>query len=472
MRRRLVLFSLATASMVLVAFMVPLVLSVQRLAREQAVDDALRRVQVVAPLLTSLPEPEVERELRREAAGRPPALVVGLPDGRTVGEGVVPGDAEVVRVARERQQVVRAPGPDGALLVTLPVRRVDGTTTVVRTLVPREAQRRGVAQAYVVLGITTAVLLGLIALVASRFAGRLATPVERLADAARRLQAGDLAARVDVPDEPDELRDVARAFNDLAERVAELLAEEREAVASLSHRLRTPLTALRLDVERLPDARAAARLPGTVDSLVAAVDEVIREARRNAEDARQRRADLREVVAGRLSALERLGATQDRSFELHAPRGRFRVDASSRELADAVDALLTNVLQHTPPGTSCRISLEHRDDGRSVLVVEDDGPGLVPDVLLARGTSTSGSTGLGLDIARRVASGSGGGLWLARSPSGGARVELELGAPRSPAAAAAPAPAVPAVPAPSPPTRGDRPAAPAGSSPTRSSPTR
>ena len=431
MRRRLVLFSLATASMVLVAFMVPLVLSVQRLAREQAVDDALRRVQVVAALLSSLPPEEVERELQREGPLRLAQVVVGLPDGRTVGDGPVPGDAEVLRVARERQQVVRGPGPDGSLLVALPVRRVEGGTSVVRTMVPQADQRRGVGQAYVVLGITTAALLGLIALVASRFASRLASPVERLAEAARRLEAGDLSARVDVPPDPDELRDVARAFNDLAQRVAELLAEEREAVASLSHRLRTPLTALRLDVERLPDARATARLPSTVDALVDAVDDVIHDARRNAEDARQGHADLRQVVAARLSALRRLGGTEDRSFELHAPRHRFRVDASSRELSDAVDALLTNVLQHTPPGTSCHISLEQHEDGRSVLVVEDDGPGLVPDLLLARGTSTSGSTGLGLDIARRVARESGGGLWLARSAWDGARVELEFGAPRS-----------------------------------------
>ncbi|NIT76487.1 MAG: HAMP domain-containing protein, partial [Thermoplasmata archaeon] len=62
---------------------------------------------------------------------------------------------------------------------------------------------------------------------------------------ARRMGEGDLDARVE-PSEPEEIRDVGEAFNQLARRLDQLLVEERESVADLSHRLRTPLTSLRL----------------------------------------------------------------------------------------------------------------------------------------------------------------------------------------------------------------------------------
>ena len=70
---------------------------------------------------------------------------------------------------------------------------------------------------------------------------------------AERLGRGDLDARVE-PGGPDEVREVGAALNRLAARISELLAREREEVADLSHRLRTPVTALRLDVESLPEA--------------------------------------------------------------------------------------------------------------------------------------------------------------------------------------------------------------------------
>ena len=87
--------------------------------------------------------------------------------------------------------------------------------------------------------------------VADRLARSMTRPITELALTAERLGRGDLAARVE-PAGPDEVREVGPALNRLAARISELLTRERESVADLSHRLRTPVTALRLDAEALP----------------------------------------------------------------------------------------------------------------------------------------------------------------------------------------------------------------------------
>lgn len=88
------------------------------------------------------------------------------------------------------------------------------------------------------------------------------------------------------------------------------------------------------------------------------------------------------------------------------------------ELSAALDALIGNVLDHTPQGTGFRIVVEGAD-GWARLTVADDGPGF-PDGYaagVARGASGGGSTGLGLDIARRTAEDAGGTFAVAAGPT-------------------------------------------------------
>jgi signal transduction histidine kinase len=96
-----------------------------------------------------------------------------------------------------------------------------------------------------------------------------------------------------------------------------------------------------------------------------------------------------------------------------------------------VDALLGNVFAHTPDGTAFAVRLVARAGGGALLTVADHGPGIPEPIRWGalRGTSGGGSTGLGLDIARRAAAEAGGGLSLDAGPSGGADVTLELGPP-------------------------------------------
>ncbi len=96
-------------------------------------------------------------------------------------------------------------------------------------------------------------------------------------------------------------------------------------------------------------------------------------------------------------------------------------------LGEALDAVLGNVFAHTPEGVAVTVAVT-RGDGAVTVVVEDDGPGWPPDLAVGeRGTTGSArSTGLGLDIARRVAEEAGGRLVLEAGDAGGARVVLRL----------------------------------------------
>ncbi|WP_262403690.1 sensor histidine kinase [Actinomadura sp. CNU-125] len=215
----------------------------------------------------------------------------------------------------------------------------------------------------------------------------------------------------------------------MAGQVAGLLAAERETAADLSHRLRTPLTALRLSIDglvanpgdprRLDRGREAlARLETEIDSLIA----TSRRPRPQPAGC-----DAADVVRDRLEFWSALAEDQDRPHQLIAPDGPVPVPVARAELVAAIDALMGNVFRHTPRGAGFTVTV-HRGRQRVGLLFADAGPGIADvDTALRRGTSGAGSTGLGLDIAHRLAATTGGTLRVDRSPQlGGARIEMWL----------------------------------------------
>jgi len=120
-----------------------------------------------------------------------------------------------------------------------------------------------------------------------------------------------------------------------------------------------------------------------------------------------------------------LAEEEGRTVTVDLPAGPVPVHVAAADLGAAVDALLGNVFSHTPDGTSFGVAVRPRAGGGAEVTVSDAGPGLDPGAI-ARGSSGGGSTGLGLDIARRTAAASGGGLRIEASPAG-TRVMLELG---------------------------------------------
>lgn len=418
MRRRITLLVAATTSVVLLAFLLPAAALVSRVAEARALDAARQQVQTLLPAVALAPAADGVRTAVETAlaAGRPAAVV--WPDGTVVGDpaavlpAAVPTTAATVEV-------------DGGTVVVQPVAR-DGGTAVVTVLVPDAVQRAGVLRTWLVLGGLGVVLFTLALLVADRLARSLTRPVSELAATADRLGRGELGARVD-PAGPPDIRAVGTAVNRLADRIGELLVAERENAADLAHRLRTPLTALRLDVDALPAGAARERLVDDVDELSRTVDAVISDARRPVREGLQAQCDAVAVVADRVAFWSVLAEDEDRVLDVDLAPGPLPVRLPAADLAAAVDALLGNVFAHTPPGTPFSVAVAARPGGGARLAVADRGPGVHATAAVERGVSGRGSTGLGLDIARRTAEASGGTVGV--DGGDGTEVVLELGPP-------------------------------------------
>ncbi len=263
---------------------------------------------------------------------------------------------------------------------------------------------------------------------AVRLGRRTSVPVTDVAEVAHRLREGDSTARA-VPGGPPETAELGRALNALADRIHSLVVAEREQVADLGHRLRTPVTALRLDTDLVEDEDVALRLRGHVEDLQRSIDDVVHEARRSVRDelpgsTRGRPGGVR--PGGLLAAAGRGPGPSARPRPGGAHPGRVARWSACREddLGELVDTLLDNVFAHTPEGTDARV-LVHTVGDEVVVVVEDSGPGM-PQPYLGRGHSDKGSTGLGLAIVHRIADGAGGSVELTPSPLGGLRVTVHL----------------------------------------------
>jgi signal transduction histidine kinase len=412
-RRRLALLVAATTTLTLIAFLVPLALLLRSVAEDRATGRATADVQGIVPVVGTSDRAGIELVVDQlRAAGR--RVTVFLPGG-----------AEPVGLPARRTPAVdlAATGTsltaslDGGREVVIGVGRSDGTA-VIRTVVPRAELHAGVTRAWLVLAGLGLLLIVLGLLVADRLARSLVRPIDDLSAVSHRLARAELGARATVPSGPPELREVAGALNHLAERIQVLLREEREQVADLSHRLRTPLTALRLEAESVRDPDDRARVAAGVDALERAVTGLIRQARWRTASSTGAACDAAAVVRDRVEFWSVLAEDTGRAMRLSLVDGPLPVGVAADELAAAVDALLGNVFAHTPDGTAFAVSLS----ADRVLAVSDEGPGLA-GAAVPRGVSQGGGTGLGLDIARRAAAG---GLDITANPGGGATVTLRL----------------------------------------------
>ncbi len=136
--------------------------------------------------------------------------------------------------------------------------------------------------------------------------------------------------------------------------------------------------------------------------------------------------DVSEVVRERMVFWSALAGDQGRRHRVVGAQLRIPVPVARADLAAALDAVLGNVFRYTPQGTAFEVAVSRRD-GYVAVRVDDAGPGIAdPDRALRRGASDQGSTGLGLDIARRVALQSGGSVSIDRAALGGASVVMLL----------------------------------------------
>ena len=444
MRRRILTLTVGLTATVILAFAVPLAFLVYRDVENSALDAARYQAEAVAGFISTGPGPgagppagaDIERFLAHGddqqhgttwvvtpaglVLGTPPAGVPNVsapgPDLDADGDGrigdVVPTNAEDVN--------------DG-VVTQVQTLTSQGTWTV-RTYLTDEQLHDGLAVRWSILAVVTSALLGGSVAAGELSARRLARPLEDAAGTAHRLASGDTTARAST-EGPREVAEVGAALNQLADRIDEVIATEREAVADLSHRLRTPLTALRLDIDALSDPADAARLSEHATNLERSLTAVIHAARRPAREGRFPGCDAAEVVRHRVEFWTPLVVDQDRHTTIAISDTPQQVRLAPEDLTAAVDALIENVIAHTAEGTDFEVSVRHDTSGSRpmvVVTVADHGQGL-PAGVGVRGRSDRGSTGLGLDIARRAADDSGGFLRLRQHDPTGARVELWLG---------------------------------------------
>ncbi|HEX6255863.1 MAG TPA: HAMP domain-containing sensor histidine kinase [Euzebyales bacterium] len=417
MRRRLVAVTLATTLTVAIAFVVPLAVLVRILATDRALDDADRAARTLIPVLVTGDRAAAEVAREQVAATSSADVTIILPGGAVLGPPVAETD---LAAARRGSGVDRA-AADGSRIRLTPVVGQEGTS-VIQVVVPTASLTAGVGTAWLTLTAVGLALVGIAVVIADRLGRRAVAQASGVAAAARRLAAGESTARAPAADLP-ELDAAARALNTLADRIDALVAAEREAAADVSHRLRTPMTALRLDVDALPASAATERVIDDLAALDVAVDQVIR-ATRGGGEAPHAWTDAGRVVGERSAFWSALAADEQRPWSCTRPDETLPVAVDEERLAAVLDALLGNVLTHTDPPAGCRIAVDHVD-GRVRIRIDDDGAGIPPGAA-RRGRSGGGSTGLGLDIARRTAESAGGSLLVGRGDHGGGRVDLLL----------------------------------------------
>jgi len=293
---------------------------------------------------------------------------------------------------------------------------------------------------------TLAILIsGVICYLLTRYITR---PILRLRAAARELAAGNLGARAggDMERRRDELGQLIRDFNQMAERIEVLLDSERQLIRDISHELRSPLA-------RLNVALGLARQRAGADA-APQLDRIEREAER-----------LNEMI-GRLLTLARLeggGApaeqepvllselvrevAEDAEFEAESRHCRVQVNAaddcttlgSPDLLRSAVENVVRNAVRYTAEGTEVQVDLAcvGSDGGRwAAIRVRDHGPGLPESELgnvfrpfyrLANAREReTGGTGLGLAISERAVRLHGGTIHASNAPGGGLLVEMRL----------------------------------------------
>lgn len=423
MRTRITWLVVATTSTIVVSFVVPLCLLVRTVAEDRAMAAADQEARNVAIIMAGLDdEQQLVDLLAGLDDGESPTTSVLTADGQQLGGGsVMTEDPDVARArAGEAFRVVA----DDRGRVLLPV-VVDSGTAVVRTVVDEDELRQGVSRAWAgIIGLGAILMIAAVA-VARSLGRRISEPLNEVAGTAHRLREGELDARATVRG-TEETQELARALNGLAERTTELLASERAAVGDLSHRLRTPVTALRLDAEAVADPTLAERLQEHIGVLQRTIDTIVEEARRPVRDDLGSRCDAVSVVAERIEFWEVLAEDQSRPLSVGLAPGPLVTATSAKDLRDLVDILVDNVFAHTPDGTpfSVHLTQDTRDSGDFVVLrVSDRGPGFDTSTGSPR---RRGSTGLGLEIAERTARGVGGALTRADRPGGGTTVEITL----------------------------------------------
>ncbi len=418
MYRRLIVFGLAVCASALIALVVPLALAARDIVQASALSAASAKARAVA----------AEWQNGGDKHGR---TFIPIPDQKSSGEvtlvstkgetsGAIPPEAD--RAVQAALRGGAASGvEDGWGYVSAPAYFDDEEFGAVLVSLTPDELNAGLGPRLAALAGVSAILLVIAGGTAWWLARRTVAPLKDLEETANAVASGDLDARAE-PSSITEIDNVGVALNRLTDRVQELLHEEREYTAELAHQLRTPLTALSVDVDAVGDPAVREQLEDDVLAVHRMVDEIITTARRAGREGLQARCDAAAVVRARVQFWQVLAEDQHREFTREIPEVSLPVRLTGDDLASALDILFQNVFLHTEEGTAFGVRVAP-DDGLVAVTVWDHGGGFEP----TRDKEMVGSTQLGLSIARRLAEASGGQMQI--SNHNGAQVMLRLGPP-------------------------------------------
>ena len=339
---------------------------------------------------------------------------------------------------------------DPATAARLPLR--DGDRIIgVLVLAPLEGLETEADRAFVARQSSFVVWTGIaglaIALLLSwLLARRWFAPIEALTEGAERIAQGRLDARVPVRGQ-DELALLGRTFNDMAERLDGIESSRRAWLADVAHELRTPLAAMRAEIESLQDGvrrfddKAALRLHRQVMRLSQLVDDLRSSMRDRGDDPAPLvtvfpLALLEEAVALTRERFAQNGIAVDAAaLEQLSAQCRPALQGDPRRLHMVYVNLLENTLSYTDAGGRLEIGARIEDAAASerlVLRFDDSAPGVaaaeLPRLFRSEASRSRalGGSGLGLAICRATVEAHGGSIVAAQSPLGGLRIVLTL----------------------------------------------
>lgn len=321
-----------------------------------------------------------------------------------------------------------------------PVGRSEGAVIqVAASLAPLKA-----AGAEIVVFLVGVLLLGTgaTAVGAGWLARRSVHPVQEIADQAGALRPGTVGHRITAHADVAEFHGLIEVLNRMLERLDRGLESERRLVRDVAHDLRTPLTAMRGELELALRGerdtetyrRVLASVLEEVDHLASITEALLLLARIESGELAPER-EPTDVTALVRSAAARMGGRADaHRLQFRGPGAVATADADRYMLSVLVEQLLDNAVRHTPPGTDVEVAVRDGPD-QVAIVVEDSGPGLPPELLphiferFYRGDtarSRGSGPGLGLSIAAAITEAHGGSIVAGTGARGGLRINITL----------------------------------------------
>ncbi|HET6174493.1 MAG TPA: HAMP domain-containing sensor histidine kinase [Gaiellales bacterium] len=434
----------------ILAFEVPLVISLNRRVHAEVQSQARSQADVLAAtasdLLASKERPTLQALVRRVAKLVRGRVVVVDANARVLADSA---GAEPPNQPFDRPEIAQALAGRAAqltrnsktlnahiLATTAPLLQRGRITGAVRVTQSVAATDRAVRRVVLNLaGIGVAVLL--IGLVVGTIIARAITgPMKHLRESAEQIAVGDLEVRARV-EGSSEQQSLARSFNDMTDRLSLALEAQKQFVADASHQLRTPLAGLRLRIEEaqaagVSEAAEAEIRQGTleIDRLARTIDELLILSSAGEREMQPDTVDTVEAAEAAHARWSRYAQARSITLTLDAESPGDQVACSRADLDLAIDALLENALHYSPANTTVTVSCR----GGSIQV-RDEGAGLQPGEEVhvfqrfRRGSASAAGpkgSGLGLPIARALARRWGGEVTLMRQPEGGAMATIEL----------------------------------------------